>query len=164
MASLVCRAGTSADGSSIRVKACGDILLSLPQAMSITDVSITHPLSINALSAAAAMAGAASARRDQQKRAAYARVEPNGYIFVPISVESYGRLGQPAMELLHKLGNEAAHPGGVSRASCVAGALRELRPVQKHFVIYRASVGMLARVSGTGFRAGMGVPMDEPVQ
>jgi hypothetical protein len=46
--------------------------------------------------------------------------------FVPFSVESYGRLGQPAMKLLHALGDEAASPGGVSRASFVAGALREL--------------------------------------
>jgi hypothetical protein len=39
-------------------------------------------------------------------------VEPNGYPFVPFSVESYGRLGQPAMKLLHSLGDEAAGPVG----------------------------------------------------
>jgi hypothetical protein len=53
-------------------------------------------------------------------------VEPNGYPFVPYSVESYGRLGQPGMKLLHALGDEAAGPGGVQRAFFVAGALREL--------------------------------------
>jgi hypothetical protein len=37
-------------------------------------------------------------------------------LLVPFSVESYGRLGQPAMEFLHALGDEAAGPGGVDRA------------------------------------------------
>jgi hypothetical protein len=41
-------------------------------------------------------------------------------------METYGRLGQPAMKLLRDLGEEAAGPGGVSRLSFVAGALREL--------------------------------------
>jgi hypothetical protein len=93
-------ASTSADGASIRVEARGDILLALPQGITIADVSIIHPLSINTLPAAAATAGAAAARRDQQKRAAYSRVELNGYTFVPFLIENYGRLGQPAMALL----------------------------------------------------------------
>jgi hypothetical protein len=74
-------------------------------------------------------------------------VEPNSYSFVPFSVESYGRLGQPAMKLLHSLGDEAARPGDVSRDSFVAGALRELSmgSILGNFLLYRASVGMLAR-------------------
>jgi putative effector of murein hydrolase LrgA (UPF0299 family) len=32
-------------------------------------------------------------------------------LFVPFSVESYDRLGVPAMNLLHDLGDEAASPG-----------------------------------------------------
>jgi hypothetical protein len=39
----------------------------------------------------------------------------NRYSIVPFSVESYGRLGQPAMKLLHELGDEAADPGGISK-------------------------------------------------
>jgi hypothetical protein len=31
-----------------------------------------------------------------------------------LPVESYGRIGQPAMKLLHALGDEAAGPGGVT--------------------------------------------------
>jgi hypothetical protein len=53
-------------------------------------------------------------------------VVPHGYGFVTFSVETYGRLGQAAMKLLHLLGDEAAGPGGVSQASVVHGALREL--------------------------------------
>jgi hypothetical protein len=63
----------------------------------------------------------AVARRDHQKRTAYAEVERNDYDFVSFSVESYGHIGQPAMKLLHQLGHEAASPGGVTWAvTCVS--------------------------------------------
>jgi hypothetical protein len=111
-------------------------------------------------------AGAAASHRDQLKRTAYARVEPHGYGFESFSVETYGRLGQPAMKLLHVLGDEAAGPGGVTRASFVNGALRKLSVglCKGNFFAYRAFVGMLARSSGTSFRAGMRVPTDECVE
>jgi hypothetical protein len=37
-----------------------------------------------------------------------------------------GRLGRPAIKLLHKPGDKALGPGGVERASFVAGVLRDL--------------------------------------
>jgi hypothetical protein len=88
-----------------------------------------------------------------QLRYTYIGVEPNGYKFVPFSVESYGLIGQPAMKLLHQLGDEAAGPGSVTRASLVASTLRELSVVlcRGNFLMYCASGGMLARVSGRGF-------------
>jgi hypothetical protein len=87
-------------------------------------------------------------------------VEPNVFPFVPFSVESYGRIGQPAMKLLHALGDEAAGAGGVTRASFVAGALRKISVglCRGNFFMYRVCLGMLAKSSGTGFRAGMRVP------
>jgi hypothetical protein len=138
----------------------------MPQGIAIADVSVIHPLSINYLSAAAASPGAAAARRDHQKRTAYAGVEPNGYAFVPFSMESYGLIGQPAMKLLHQLGDEAAGPGGITRASFVAGTLQELSVglCRGNFLMYRASGGMFARVSGRGFRAGLAVPTDEAIE
>jgi hypothetical protein len=79
--------------------------MALPQGISIADISVIHPLSLNIISRAATTAGAAASHRDQRKRTAYARVEPHGYGFVlPFCVETYGRLGQPAMKLLHSLG------------------------------------------------------------
>jgi hypothetical protein len=45
---------------------------------------------------------------------------------MPFFVESSWRLGQLAMKLLHALGDEAAGPCGVERASFVAGNLQEL--------------------------------------
>jgi hypothetical protein len=154
-------AGISASGASIRVEAQGDILLALPGGITIADIPVIHRLSINTLPAGATTAGAA-ARRDQQKQATYVRVERNGFPFVPFFVESYGRLSQPAMKLLHVLGDRAASPGEVNRASFLAGSLRELSIslCRGNFFMYRACLGMLTKSSGTGFRAGMCVPKD----
>jgi hypothetical protein len=81
-------------------------------------------------------------------------------MFMLFSMETYGRLGQPAMELLHRLGDEAAGPGGVSRATFVAGTLREISIglLRVNFLLYRDSVGMLARASGSHFHVGLHVP------
>jgi hypothetical protein len=138
----------------------------LPWGIAIADVSVVHPLSTHPLHQAATTAGEAASHRDQQKRTAYAWLEPNGYEFIPVSVESYGRLSQLAMKLLHTPGEESAGPagpGGVSRASFVEGALRELSVglVRGNYFLYRASVGMLARSSGACFRPGMAQPTDD---
>jgi hypothetical protein len=103
----------------------GDILkelLALPGDITIAGVSVIHPLCITTLPVTAATE--ADARRDQQKRAAYARIEPNVYPFVPFSIESFVRLGPPAMKPLHELGYEASGPLGDERASFVAGVLQ----------------------------------------
>jgi hypothetical protein len=70
------------------------------------------------------------------------------------------------MKLLHQLGEEAAGPGGIIRASFVAYTLRELSVgiCRGNFLMYRASGGMFARVSGRGFRAGLAVPTDEDIE
>jgi hypothetical protein len=69
------------------------------------------------------------------------------------------------MMLLHSLGDEAAGPGGVSRASFVAGALRELSMglIRGTFLLYRASVGMLAKSGRGSIQAGLSVPTEEHV-
>jgi hypothetical protein len=50
----------------------GDILMALPQGISIADTSVIHPFSLNVISRAATTAGAAASHRDQRKRTAYA--------------------------------------------------------------------------------------------
>jgi hypothetical protein len=67
------------------------------------------------------------------------------------------------MKLLHALGEDAADPGGVERASFVAGTLREISVglCRGNFFMYRACLGMFANSSGTGFQASMSVPTDE---
>jgi hypothetical protein len=100
---LAAAAAASADGSPVRVEARNDVLLAMPQGIPIVDISVIHPTSLNTLPRGAAAPGAAASHRDRQKQTAYARVEPNGYSFVPFLVESPGCLGQPAMKLLHLL-------------------------------------------------------------
>jgi hypothetical protein len=67
------------------------------------------------------------------------------------------------MKLLHALGDEAAGPGGITRTSFVAGALREISVglCRGNFFMYRACLGMFAKSSETGFRVGMSEPTDE---
>jgi hypothetical protein len=118
---------------------------------------------MNIISRAANTSGAVASRRDQQKRTAYARVEPHGYDFVPLSAEICSCHDQTAMKLLHLLGDNAAGPVGVTRASFVNGALRELSVglCRGNFLSYQASVGMFARSSGASLRAGLSVPTNE---
>jgi hypothetical protein len=67
------------------------------------------------------------------------------------------------MKLIHALGDEAARPDGVTRAPFFAGALREISVglCRGSFFMYRGCLGMFAKSSGTGIRAGMSVPTDE---
>jgi hypothetical protein len=134
----------------------------MPQVIAIADVSVFHPTSLNTLSRAAATAGIASSHLDRQKQTAYARVEPNGHSFVPFSEESCGPLGQPAIKHLHSSGDETFGPGGVSRASFVAGALLE---PSVGLIGERLVVSCLCRhacrSSRSSFRAGLSVPTDE---
>jgi hypothetical protein len=62
------------------------------------------------------------------------------------------------MKLLQQLRDEGTGPGGITRASFVAGTLRELSVglCMGSFLMYRASGGMLARVSGRGCRGRAG--------
>jgi hypothetical protein len=149
-----------------RVGAREDILMVLRSALTIVAVSVVHPPSANTQSAAVATLGTVAVRRDALKRARYSRVEPNGYPFIPFTIESYGHLGVPAMTLLHDLGNEAASPGtSCTRASFVAGTLRELSAGLCRFncAMYRASTVFRAHVTGRPFHTGMVSPSEEVV-
>jgi hypothetical protein len=60
-------AGISASGPSSQVEARGAILLALPGGITIADISVFHPLSINTLPAAATTAWAAAARKNRSE-------------------------------------------------------------------------------------------------
>jgi hypothetical protein len=152
--------GTEAAG----LEASGDILLALESGMSVVDVSITHPSGVSNRAAAATTDGAAAARRDREKRRTYGQLEPNGYPFIPFSVETYGRLGKPAISLLGQLGLEAKEAGRkVSKSGFVASAIREISVglCRGDYQKYKASLGLLVGVSGRGFREGAAHPTEE---
>jgi hypothetical protein len=74
--------------------------------------------------------------------------------FIPFTVETYGRLGKPALRLLARLGQEAAESaGGVSKSGFVAEAIRELSVgmCRGNFYVYRDGYGLLAGALGRGF-------------
>ncbi len=90
--------------------------------------------------------------------------DPNGYAFTPLSTESFGRLGKPAMTLLSELAEAAAAgPPVRPKDGFVAHALRELSIglCKGNAVLYKRSMYALARVSGDAFRAGMDNPTAE---
>jgi hypothetical protein len=64
------------------------------------------------------------------------------------------------MKLLHELGDEATGPGGVTRASFGAGALREISVglVREKFYLLSGIRLMLARSSSASFRPGLAWP------
>jgi hypothetical protein len=83
-----------------RLQGGGDALMALGTGMFVVDVSVTYPAGVSTRATAAATDGAAAARRGRGTRRTYNPLEPNGYPFVPFSVDMYGRLGKSAIALL----------------------------------------------------------------
>lgn len=146
-----------------RPESRGDILLALQDALTVVDVSVVHPAASTYVNAAARAEGSAAAVRDHAKRAQYENSDPLGYAFVPLSTETFGRLGKPAMALLNKLAECASASGVVFKDGFVVNALRELSVglCRGNCVLYKRSLYALARVSGTAFRAGADIPTSE---
>jgi hypothetical protein len=157
-------AGATATGEGFsRLGARGDVLVALESGMTVVDVSVTHPPGVALRAASAATDGAAAARRDAEKRRTYNRLAPNGYPLVPFSVETYGRLGKPAVVFLGMLGAEAMAGGDVSKSGFVAAALQELSVglCKGNYLMHRASLGVLAGVAGRGLRPGADRPVED---
>jgi hypothetical protein len=88
---------------------------------------VYHPAAASFAVGAARTPGFAAAARDACKRRAYWQVS-SALPFVPMSVESFGRLGAPALTLLGDLADQAVQAGGpgLSQAAFISGALRKL--------------------------------------
>jgi hypothetical protein len=87
-----------------------------------------------------------------------------GTPFIPFSVETYGRLGKPAISFLGQLGMEAKEAGRkVSMSRFVDAAIWELSVglCRGNYQMYRASLGLLAGLSRRGFREGAAHPTEE---
>jgi hypothetical protein len=112
--------------------------------------------------------GRRGSRPSQQKRATYSGVEPNGYPFVPFSVESsYMRweMKRPALAGSCERPLLQAHCGRLANANLPQCACQSPAMCQRlcrcNFFMYHTCLGMFAKSSGTGFRAGRSVPTDE---
>ena len=150
--------GTAGDGDR------GDILLAMGAegGVTIADISIICPTAATCVANAARTTGYAAAHRDKHKKDKYAR-GPGAYTFVPLSAETHGRLGEPAMKLLRDLADRAGFREARERASFVANALCELSVAmcQGNGIMFRAGLKNLARCSGTAFAAGAVRPHSE---
>ena len=142
----------------VRRDSRGDVLYALAEGLTIVDISVVHPAATS-FARVGRDPGGAAAKRDADKRAKYQTAVPNGYAFTPLSHETFGRLGKPAMELLNKLANVAAE-SGVYKESFVTNALRELSIslCKGNGIIFRRSLMNMAKVTGTTFRAGLAIP------
>jgi hypothetical protein len=91
-----------------------------------------------------------------------------GTVSIYLSMESYGRLGRPAMQLLQTLAAAAASSAtagsDVTTSSFVTGALRELGValVKGNEVVYREALHVYATAGGTAARVGATVPTGDP--
>ena len=158
-------AHTSAHTAAIanRPESRGDILSALQDALTVVDVSVVHPAAATQVNVAARADGSAAAVRDHAKRAQYENSDPLRCACVPLSTETFGRLGKPAMALQNKLAERASASGVVFKDDVVGNALRELSVglCRGNFVLCKCSLYALARVSGTAFRAGADIPTSE---
>ena len=154
--------GGQAAANANRPESRGDGLFVMPDALTIVDVSVVHPAASTYLRLAQTDGGAA-AHRDQAKRNRYQNDDPNGYAFVPLSVETYGRMGKPAMEFLNTLATIASTEGSVDKDLFMTNALKELSIglCRGNGVMYRRGVTALARVTGTALMTGLPVATAE---
>ena len=156
----------SKPGASMRqADARGDVLAIL-RAVTALDVSVAHPAVAGNDSSAdwllrqcAEVAGFAAQQRDEQKRKKYRR---NNFAeqFTPLSHETYGRLGLPAMALLSQLGDIVEAGGRSSKGSFMQSALLELSVALQRGkkVVFRMYNFNFAKLSGHHFVHGDVIP------
>jgi hypothetical protein len=82
-----------------------------PRRLVVGDVSVIHPASGSCARAVTRPPGWAAARRDAASERANRRVS-SSLPFVPLSIESFRRLGAPALSLLRSLAGHAVQAGG----------------------------------------------------
>ena len=137
----------------------GDILAVLPSKMTVLDCVVTHPAAASLATAASKRAGAAAAKAEQGKRREFQEFgDGAGYDFVPLAVESFGRLGLAASRFLSALGDVAESRGAeVSKARFVRHARQELSCalVRGNGRVYRKHAMQLARAAGVQFTPGL---------
>lgn len=130
----------------------GDILAARLDEILNVDISITHPAADSYCKAAARQTGAAAAERDQRKVQHHAADGTPGYTFIPFSIETYGKLGKPASELL----KDMAWGASGDRHSFLSWAYTEIsvRLIRQNAEILKTFCGAVARGMGQDFIQG----------
>ena len=107
--------------------------------------------------------GAAAAAADRRKRDKYGRTGTGACTFVPLSHETYGRVGPAAFAFLNKVADVAAGSGALSRRVFLENAMRDLSTTMCRAVArqVRASAPVQARHTGKAVLVGLAVPTDD---
>jgi hypothetical protein len=130
----------------------------------MVDVTVTHPLGVNALSAASRTDGSAAAAAETRKVSDWQQfADSPQYEFVPFAVETYGRLGPKAVQHIRELGEIAASSGRISKSVFVMNAYKLIAcTVQKgNSLMYAQSLTAIARATGQHFMPGLDVPVED---
>jgi len=138
----------------------GDILVPLMDDILNIDVSVTHPASQEYRDAACRRPGAAAERRDTKKMNDHAKDGTSGYSFIPFSIESYGRLGKPAEQLLKEVAEKASSTGMCDRNDFLQWSYREIsvRLIKGNARIFQVFCQVLSRGVGKDFVLGQEEP------
>ena len=135
-------------------------MVMFPRRLTVADVSVIHPAADTYVRAAANTAGSAASTRDKQKYAHYRSAGSAVYRMVPLSHESYERLGQPASQLLNECANLASSSGAVLKSKFVETALQELSVsmCRGNHRIVSAYAALNTRLTGSALIPGLSVP------
>lgn len=134
----------------------GDILIGMMDDWLNVDISITHPCKDTTRAKASKVAGAAAAQKARDKRSTHETEGTPGYTFVPFIVETYGRLGVDAEQLLKELADVAASTGKCDREGYLHWIRKEisLSLIRGNMKMFRQFVGSLTKSMGQNFMRG----------
>ena len=99
----------------------GDVLDSALEDCTNVDVVATHPANRTLRGRASRTPGAVARVAEQNQRRSHAAGGTRGYRFVPFAIETYGRLGRAAVELLGEWTDAAAGNGAFDRDAYLRG-------------------------------------------
>jgi hypothetical protein len=113
---------------------------------------------------AAQAAGSAAAKAETRKRRAFEEIgEGSAFEFIPLAMESYGRMGCAASRLLSELGDLVAQGSRVSKAAFVRRVRQELSCAlcRGNARMYYKSLSRVAMNIGSNYWPG-DMPVEDP--
>lgn len=159
------------EGDGVRRPRCsvgdsrGDILAVLDGAQTVYDVVVVHPGCKSHRKVASEVVGGAVERAAKRKVDHYNQWANGTYEFVPLAIETHGRLCKAFMQVLNTLGTRAeAHGRGqFTKQDFINGVCRELSVTLCVYnsMLESSAKGFYGRVAGSPFQPGLAVPSAE---
>ena len=141
----------------------GDVLTTMPDGqVTVLDIVVSHPAAASYVQRASKETGATALQAEQTKHRSFEqRVGGGGYDFVPVSIESYGRLGRETARLLSKIGDVAATRGRVPKAVFVRAAHQRISCAlaRGNAEVYFHAGNLLVKQAGQAYLPGQRIPI-----